>query len=258
MIRIAALCLALAAGCGSSSGSSRDMSVELDMTAPNIDAGPPECDVVSDTGCMSGDKCTIGSDHGGARDLCFPVAANPVAEGGDCVSVTMGARSGDNCAAGLVCVDFPGDGAKCRRPCFVRGQCPTGSGCVVTTTSGTTATFDIGTYPLRACYADVGCDPVMQTVCSGGKACYLSGADDQGRVTACLTPQSTGTAGASCNGIAGCAGGFRCDPLQFCRRYCYFATATGGTPTTGQCPANEGACEPFYQSTQQYGVCGQQ
>ncbi len=97
------LACAFALGCGSSSTTAPDMTAPSgDMSAAIVvDAGPPECDPVNNTGCAAGEKCTIGSDHGGPRSSCFPIASAPVAEGGDCMSVTMGELVGDNCAAGL-------------------------------------------------------------------------------------------------------------------------------------------------------------
>jgi hypothetical protein len=229
-----------------------------DMAVPNIDAGPPECNAVADSGCQSGDKCTIGTDDGAPREICFPIATNPVPEGGDCVSVTMGKRVGDNCAAGLSCVVYPGDGPKCRHACFFRSDCATGSGCVVPTISNTFTTNDGGNSAfLRACHADDGCDPVAQDKCSGGKACYLSSADNAGRIGVCLMSLSAKMNGAACTAIADCAPGFRCDSFMFCRRLCYYETVTNGIPTTGQCPAGEGSCELFALSgNDTYGICG--
>jgi hypothetical protein len=254
---LASCCLALSA-CGSPVKSSdMAMMTVMDMSAPIIDAGPAECDPVANSGCMSGDKCTIGTDNGGPRAICFPVAAAPVPEGGDCMSVTMGARVGDNCAAGLSCVVYATEGAKCRRPCFLRQDCPTGSACVVRTVLDTIETVDGGAqFELRSCHSDDGCDPVAQDKCSGGKSCYLSLPDDAGRVGVCLMPMSTKTTGATCSNISDCAPGFRCDSFMFCRRYCYYRTASGDIPTTGQCPASEGMCDLFPGGNDLYGVCG--
>jgi hypothetical protein len=252
-----AIALALVAGCGSSAAKIDMQAAPSDMSAA-IAPLPAECDVVHDSGCAAGERCTIGTQGGAPKDLCFPIAANPIAEGGACMPVTMGNRTGDDCAAGLACVNYPGDGSKCRVPCFQRADCPSGDGCVVPTTSGTTAPFDASTLTiaLRACHADDGCDPVAQTGCTSGTGCYLSGSDDFGRLGVCLVPQKQGMNGATCMVVADCAPGFRCDSFDFCRQYCYLRNDMGGPPATGQCPANEGTCGDFPFNSDRYGICG--
>jgi hypothetical protein len=186
----------------------------MDMAVPNIDAGPSECNPLDNSGCPSGEKCTIGTDNGAPREICFPIASAPVPEGGVCMSVTMGMRVGDDCAAGFSCVVYLGEGPRCRRPCFFRRDCPSGSGCVVPTVSNTIETTDGGDSAfLRACHGDDGCDPVAQDKCTSGKSCYLSTFDDVGRLGVCLTPLSTKMSGAACTSIPDCAPGFRCDSL---------------------------------------------
>lgn len=252
-----ASCCVLISACGSGASTPDMMTAAIDLAAAVPDAGPPECNAVANSGCQSGEKCTIGTDDGAPREICFPIATAPVPEGGGCVSVTMGKRVGDNCAAGLSCVVYFGEGALCRRPCFFRSDCPGGSGCVVPTISNTLLTNDGGaTAFLRACHADDGCDPVAQDKCTNGKSCYLSAADDAGRLGECLTPLSSKMTGAACSSIPDCAPGFRCDSLQFCRRLCYYETATNGIPATGQCPAGEGSCELFPRGSTLYGMCG--
>ena len=257
---LASSCLAafVVTGCGSSS-TGMDMAVSLaDLATPApVSGGPPECDIIANTGCPAGQKCTIGTDTAGPRTICFAIASPAVAAGGDCMPVTMGTRTGDNCAAGLSCVDYPGEGKKCRTPCFFRQTCGTGQACVVPTTSFDVAGEDGGNPTLLdACHSDDGCDPVAQSVCTGGKGCYLSRADDVGRVGVCLMDVKPGMDGADCSHITDCAPGFRCDSFQFCRRYCYFQDANGGTPTSGQCPAGEGNCALFSFSGSRYGICG--
>jgi hypothetical protein len=232
------------------------MALVMDLSVPDVDAGPSECNPVAGSGCPSGEKCAIGTDHGAPREICFPIAASPVPEGGSCMSVMMGARVGDNCAAGLSCTVYVGEGAKCRRPCFMRNDCAIGSACIVSTVSNTIETPD-GSTPLilRTCHRDDGCDPVVQDKCTSGTSCYMSLPDDAGRVGVCLTP-GTKMRGATCGTLTDCAPGFRCDDFGFCRRLCYYETSSGGTPTTGLCPAGEGTCELFFGSSDSYGICG--
>ena len=98
----------------------------------------PECDVFANTGCAAGQKCTVGTQNGTPRNLCFADRAITVGEGAVCMSVADGSgRTGDNCAPGLICLDFPGDGPHCRKPCFVRAHCAGGQACVLTTPTST-------------------------------------------------------------------------------------------------------------------------
>ncbi|HEX8953443.1 MAG TPA: hypothetical protein VF945_16420, partial [Polyangia bacterium] len=193
-IAFVALVLA-AAGCGDDSTSgAADMAVPLDLTPPgDMTVLKPECDVFANTGCPSGQKCTVGTQNGTPRDLCFAISANPVGDGATCMAVDDGSgRTGDNCAPGLVCEDFPGDGPHCRKPCYVRADCAAGQACVLTTRTGTQRMTEAGTQFLHTCGSDDGCDPVAQNVCSGGRHCWLSPPDDVGRVGICLMPLPPG------------------------------------------------------------------
>jgi hypothetical protein len=263
-MRAFALALALVAtgGCDDSSTASTamDMSAVInDLTPPgDMVVLKPECDVFHNTGCpKSGDKCTIGTQNGTPRDLCAPISATTVDVGADCMSVDIGGgRTGDNCAPGLICLDFPGDGPHCRKPCFVRSDCP-GQTCTFLTPTSTQRMTEAGVQYLHACANDDGCDPVAQTVCTGGRKCWLSPADDVGRVGICLMPLPPGgMSGAACDGLkqAGCAPGFRCDDFDFCRRYCYYDAGDGGVG--GGCPTAEGLCDRFGFSGPTYGICG--
>ncbi len=255
----AALGSLLVAGCGDGAAPAGDLAVPLDLAPPaDLVMLAPECDVFTDSGCPAGDKCTVGTQNGTPRDLCFAVAANPVGEGVACVAVSDGSgRAGDNCAPGLICVDYPGDGRHCRRPCYVRGQCAAGQACVLPTATSTQRMGEGGIELLSACAVDDGCDPVAQTVCTGGSHCWLSPPDDVGRVGLCLVNLAAGMSGASCLAQAECAPGFRCDGFLFCRRYCYFDLPDGGTAAgAGTCPTGEGLCDRFSFSGPIYGICG--
>ncbi len=251
----------LVAGCGDSGSTPPppDLAVQLDL-APAADLVhlTPECDVFMNTGCAAGEKCTVGTQNGTPRDLCFAVSANPVGLGAACMMVTSGSRTGDNCAPGLICEDFPGDGPHCRKPCYTRSNCAGGEGCVLTTPTMTQRQSEAGTFTLKACIADTGCDPVQQNVCTGGRNCYLSPADDVGRVGICLVNMTMGMAGADCMKQVDCAPGFRCNGLGFCRRYCYWGPPDGGVggSNPGTCPSTEGPCDPFFGGGAIYGICG--
>jgi hypothetical protein len=256
-----ALSLVLLAGCGDDGGGPPDMSASLaDMTVQDMVTLDPECDVFTQTGCSSPLRCTIGTQGGTPRAICVPAAANPLGEGAACMAVPDAqGRMGDNCATGLVCLDFPGDGPHCRRPCYERAHCGAGNGCVFTSPARATRTdADAGDELLAFCAHDDGCDPVAQTVCTGDRHCWLSPADDVGRLGVCLMNLAPGMAGADCKAQAECAPGFRCNGLGFCRRYCYFDTPDGGAqPGQGECPAAEGICDRF-SFPAIYGICGGQ
>jgi hypothetical protein len=261
-MRAAAILILVVAGCGDDSTSTGgDMAVELDLSTPgDMVKLKAECDVFANTGCPTGDKCTIGTQNGTPRDLCFAVAATTVGLGAACTSVADGSgRTGDNCAPGLICLDFPGDGPHCRKPCYVRSHCAAGEGCVLTTPTSTQRMTEGGTQFLHACKSDDGCDPVAQTVCTGDRHCWLSPPDDVGRLGICLMSLGTAMAGDTCDAAkqAQCAPGFRCDSFDLCRRYCYFEPPDGGAaPGVGGCPAGEGVCDRFSYSGLLYGICG--
>ena len=124
MTRAAIVLLFVVAGCGDdTTPTAADLAVADDLTiGGDMVELKPECDVFANTGCAAGQKCTVGTQNGTPRDLCFAISAVTVDEGAACMSVADGSgRTGDNCAPGLICLDFPGDGPHCRKPCFVRG-----------------------------------------------------------------------------------------------------------------------------------------
>jgi hypothetical protein len=256
----AAIAALLIAGCGDDGLGANDLAVTLDLIPPgDMVVLKPECDVFANKFCRAGQRCTVGTQNGTPRDICVPLSATPLPLGAVCAPVDEGSgRIGDDCDAGLICLDFPGDGPHCKKPCYVRGQCAAGEACVLLTPTSTPHTDpDAGVETLRACAHDDGCDPVAQTVCSGGRHCWLSPVDDVGRVGICLMDLVPGMNGASCTAQATCAPGFRCDGLQFCRRYCYFDAPDGGVAAgVGGCPASEGVCDRFSFSGPIYGICG--
>jgi hypothetical protein len=246
-------------GCGKSNGHAHDAGAAADLAAPaDLTLFGPECDVLANSGCPAGQRCTTGTQDGQPRDLCFALAAAPLAEGFPCLPVVDGTRIGDDCAAGLVCMTLAGTDAVCRRPCYQRADCAAGQGCTVPSLTSTLRTDDGGVFVLRGCNTDVGCDPIAQNVCFFGTACYLSTYDDVGRISECLLP-GTGQVGASCAIITDCAPGFRCDGLGICRRYCYYAGASAPNGSDGGassgCPDGEGVCDLFIAGGT-YGICG--
>lgn len=245
-------------GCGKSAGKVHEGgAADLAVGADAASGLAAECDVFTNTGCPSGQRCTIGTDHGQPRDLCFAIAAAPLDELFSCqpvVDASDSSRTGDTCAAGLVCMPMAGDYDRCRRPCYMRADCAAGQGCVVPTSTSDLRSDDAGLFELRGCQPDNGCDPIAQTVCFAGNKCYLSLFDDVGRVGECLIP-GTGQAGSLCGNITDCAPGFRCDNGNFCRRYCYYAGAPDAG-ALGACPSDEGVCDLFTESGEVYGICG--
>jgi hypothetical protein len=172
--------------------------------------------------------------------------------------VTIGARTGDNCAPGLTCIKFAGN-LECHKPCFVRADCAAGQACIGPTLSTSTKSVGGQIWGLSACINATACDPISQGVCPMGLACYFAAApDDVGLVTLCLKPTGVNAmAGGDCKVARDCAPGFRCSGLGFCRRVCYYTAPDAGS-NAGACPPSEGACDLFFDSTDQYGICGSQ
>src|SRR5436305_13644173 len=116
----------LTAGCGDDGsgmdGGVVDMVVPHDLV-PQQDQAPPVCDVLAQSGCSAGTHCTVGKINGKAQNLCWPNAANPLPEGSPCLQASPdGVTQGDDCAAGLACVDEIGD-KRCRKLCLQHAHC---------------------------------------------------------------------------------------------------------------------------------------
>jgi len=183
-----------------------------------IDASPdgpttPQCSVLTQTGCMTGEKCSWFHDTELPTPLghvgCAPNGTAAVDAG--CAFGADGPQGYDNCVKGSVCVN-----GRCAQICDGNGGNPT---CGTNTTCGLYADlFDRGgTNVAGVC--DPTCDPLADndfdgsgpsiktgSVCTAGQGCYgLPSASSPTRWT-CLGEfnNSLGN-GSSCTTAAGCA-----------------------------------------------------
>ncbi|MCX5740967.1 MAG: hypothetical protein NT062_00545 [Proteobacteria bacterium] len=116
------------AGCSSDKKTTKLIDAPVsDVDAPDVVAA---CNVLTQTGCNAGEKCTWFEDDMSSPPIghigCAPVGT--VAIGGACTTGAPGATGYDNCVGGSVCV-----GATCEAICDNAGgapMCGTGFGCV--------------------------------------------------------------------------------------------------------------------------------
>jgi hypothetical protein len=262
---MASLFLALvvsAAGCGDSNNNSADFSMPpADLLPPPEDAAPyvPACDPIAQTGCGTGEHCTVAKVNGAPMEACIPTPKNPIPEGGTCMPLQLqgSALVGDSCAPGTACIGLI-DVFKCRPFCFQHSDCASGS-CVAPTGSPLRKMFSKDVeLALATCTANEGCDPVVQTGCP---RCFVSRGDVDStgnlvsRITFCGMSSGQLPAGGSCSSSADCAAGYRCSGLGFCRKLCYVTDGPdGGDPAAGLCPAPI-VCAPIAATSDVYGEC---
>lgn len=171
------------------------------------------------SGCESGERCTVLSAGTQAIAACVP--AGPVTIGGDC--------SVDECEPGAMCVGT-GSGYVCR------AYCDAGSDC------GAEDQHCVWPWPSLPAVGlcTEGCDPVRQTGCASGDACYyLDPADGS---TDCF-PAGTLPEGTDCSSLMDfCQPGLDCvlepgtTPYEYyCRAFC-----DGDHPcSSGDCTTTE-------------------
>jgi hypothetical protein len=242
-----------------------DLGVPADLLPAPEDAAPyvPVCDPKAQTGCPTGQHCTVATVDGRPLEQCIPTPKNPIPAGGACAPLQLQGTAlvGDSCEPGTACVGLV-DVFKCRPFCFVHSDCAAGSSCVAPTGSPLRKMVSMNLqFALSSCAIDDGCDPVGQTGCPGGQRCLISRADTDiqgnlvGRVTICGMATGSLLNGGNCASSADCAPGFRCSGLGFCRKLCYVNEAPdGGNPSAGMCPADV-VCGPIAGISDSYGEC---
>jgi hypothetical protein len=221
---------------------------------PTFDAagqiGQP-CDAYKKAGCNAGLHCAVASIGGTTDELCIPdvpTGTKAIPEGEPCSPIKFGEVTGDYCTPGTSCVDFEGNPA-CRKLCiYNRSECPDGEACVAPSGSPEKHDSMYGPAMLRACVTPDSCDPITQMGCFVGTYCYLTTADDIGRVTVCLQPTGAGQPGDSCMHTRDCAPGEGCFGLKFCRSICYLHP----TDSNGTC---SGGLQCMTAESDTYGVC---
>jgi hypothetical protein len=166
---------------------------------------PLVCNLLTQTGCVAGDKCTWirGSEECGDHVGCAP--AGPVAVGGSCTWGADGATTGyDDCAQGAICSAEPdASTGTCERMCSpwdATLPCPSGSACAVR--AGLFS--DEPNETLLAGICEPTCNPLVQTRDSdGAPAC---GSPDPAHPTlGCFATFTSGPAVFTC-GPAGTLG----------------------------------------------------
>jgi hypothetical protein len=189
------------------------------LTAPPAGA----CDPVRRTGCASGDACRVEPD---GQNVCSPSGGG--GQGQFC-------EVASECQPGYGCLnDY--DGAQCRQYCDTRSPaCPSENPAC----RGLPGTW-VG---YCAAATEPVCDPVQQTGCATGDACYLY---DFSGATSCTLPGGSGP-GAYCSVANECGRGLGCfegPDGRRCRPHCYVETPT--------CPGEAPYCVPVGQG---YGYC---
>lgn len=277
---LSALALGLAGvGCGDDDGMTGDEDtgpMELDGgprdagprppdTGPRPrDAGPPpQCDPYTPGSCPEGEKCSVvlevNPDPEGMNDLFF--ACVPIPRGGArtegqfCNRFAEDAtpeessddQRTDACEQGLFCWYQPGGMlSTCQRLCGdeTTPGCPVEQWCNILSAPDEMAPD----FPLfGVCDPADNCDPVYQTGCRGGEACYLIGNTTGDFVSECFEfvplEMMTGEVGETCMFINNCRPGAQCFPDFYpdggmsmertCHELCAAPTGMGGMIDAG-------------------------
>ncbi|HEY3446111.1 MAG TPA: hypothetical protein VGK67_07075 [Myxococcales bacterium] len=144
----------------------------------------PACDPWAQTGCNSGQKCTL-------ADTTPTFTCGAAGSKGDLATC---ANDGE-CQAGLVCLDF-GDGSKCHALCGTAKACATGQSCL----GGSSTSTD----PF-VCLPTPACNPLTQDCPNSNEGCFPKSQTEW----ACF--QSVGKQpGAACTYSNDCIKGYVC------------------------------------------------
>lgn len=224
-------------GTGSDSGSGSDASTDSGSGSDSGITGmcpSTSCDLVSNTGCDTGQRCSITSSALPVTTGCITAGA-----GTDGVSCT----DDTGCAASFLCVE-----SVCKHVCCVgstAGECGVGFACdrELTLTGGRSG--------VGICDATVDCDLDAQTGCSGTDTCILLGGDGSRQ---CRPSTGTLAENAACDTANDqCGMGLQCLQLDagaaLCRRFCDAAAM----PTT--CPGSETCGRIVVTGMADLGVC---
>jgi hypothetical protein len=194
-----------------------------------------QCDPVSQSGCLVGQKCTLGL----AQLIC--VADGTQAAGTACSTLV------DDCLAGSWCQPESSTVHACRQFCRVDGDCTQPA--VGPTMNVAHCLVDVpATTTVKTC--TIACDPVAATGCPSGLTCRYGQAPGVGvnEFTDCALIGSGGN-GAACAASQDCAPGYVCLASQsLCRRVCH-----AGSPT--DCNSVGGSCMAAAVPSPMFGVC---
>jgi hypothetical protein len=204
-------------------------------TADSASTG--NCDPFSNSGCNSGMKCTALQQSDGTLALgCDAMGSK--AEGDDCVQTTTGgSQTGDDCGNGLACFGVP---TTCHRMCAASGTangCPGSEICASTAPGLTTVAF---------CLAVTTCQPLEQTGCPSGQACYFS------QTGALCAQEGSKSPGDTCTVLNDCAKGSTCllsgVSTGACSSFC--STASDGTPSCSGSSTGGSTCASLGSSAE--------
>ena len=210
------------------------------VTGPVIDAMPPPCDPVEDTGCPQGQKCSLTQSGGVLAPTCLPGGTG--VQGNVCTI----SQASDSCGGGFACVTHATAGNICERVCDIGGatSCPTQSG-MATYCAPRTSRYGL---------CETACDPLTQTGCGASHGCYISTAPVCAD-TGALAP------GAACDAIMAnsCGKGSSCirDSMTGQSR-CYFhCNSGGGAPSCAPTGTGGGQCVsvPVTGAPPNFGIC---
>lgn len=161
------------------------------------DAGNPgPCDPVDGTGCPGAEqRCVLIVNQTSATPQCGSTDLGLVGFEEEC--------TGQNCEAGLTCIQFTGDPTPtCRQVCTA------GGGAECSGLSGASSSYTCNEFgdEYGVCIGFEGCSPVDAASCPNDQTCSI--VDGETGETGC-TPAGPGVAGSSCASAA-CANGFIC------------------------------------------------
>ncbi len=233
--------------------SGRDAGMDA-TTDGGADSGPADagatCDPYTADSCPSGQKCSVVLVYGPEPDntlenITFGCVDDTRARGelAPC-SITRDVTPdntadntvADNCQQGLFCFTSETSSVRVCRPLCSGGSVDCGEG-----------KFCLGLNnepPFGVCQTAEGCDPVFQTGCTTGKACYTIGATNGDLLGACFTPSARdagiASPGEACSFLDSCQRGSGCFPEELpdggfgdslCRSFCTTASLDAGVPT---------------------------
>jgi hypothetical protein len=223
--------------------SGRDAGPDASPTDAGMDAAPdagaPGCDPYTADSCPTGQKCSVVLAFGPEPDntletITFGCVDGDRAKGNlapcsisrdvtpdDTTDNTVA----DDCQQGLFCFTSETATARVCRPLCSGGTIDCGAG-----------KFCLGLNndpSFGVCQTAEGCDPVFQTGCATGEACYVIGATNGDLLGSCFTPSpqdgGVGAPGEPCRFLDACRAGAGCFPEalpdggfgdSLCRSFC--------------------------------------
>lgn len=207
------------------------LALDLESLTPAVPAASPACDLLGQTGCATGKKCTI---HAGGAGLfqpaCLNIPASPAARGEACTR-PAGIPGEDTCGAGLFCTFWGRPRADpqtfwCRDLCVSDEDCPTGERCQAL----------LGAAPGHgACIP--ACDPFDAEACPSGAHCIGERAGtDRTAAFGCTRVGTTGPDASCSTRSDNCQAGLMCVPsaldgVERCRALCDAGHACSGELT---------------------------